>query len=109
MSLVLDGKLRRHGIELAKTKMRSPHYTPEDTKLVKTLLSVYEEVSGEKGECVSMGGGTYVHNIEGGVAFGCCVKGVEYNEHGPNESAVIDHLLMGGRMFASAPLRKSAK
>ncbi|ODU55516.1 MAG: peptidase M20 [Clostridium sp. SCN 57-10] len=102
MSLVLDGKLRQHGIQLAKTKMRAPHYTPEDTKLVKTLLSVYEEVSGEKGECMSMGGGTYVHNIEGGVAFGCCVRGVEYNEHGPNESAVIDHLLMGGRMFARA-------
>ena len=26
--------------------------------------------------CVAIGGGTYVHNIPGGVAFGCAMPGV---------------------------------
>lgn len=102
MSLVLQKKLADEGITLVKTKMRAPHHTPADSKLVTTLLAAYEDVSGRKGECQSMGGGTYVHNIEGGVAFGCSMPETENAMHGPDEFAVIDELLMGGRMFARA-------
>ena len=35
-----------------------------DSFLVKTLLDVYEEHTGKKGECIAIGGGTYVHGIE---------------------------------------------
>ena len=47
-----------------------PHYTPADSHLVSTLLKVYREHTGQEGRCISIGGGTYVHNIPGGVAFG---------------------------------------
>jgi succinyl-diaminopimelate desuccinylase len=34
------------------------------------LLKAYELYTGKKGICLSMGGGTFVHEVEGGVAFG---------------------------------------
>ena len=48
--------------------MDAPHHTPADSPLVKALLKCYEQYSGRKGECLAIGGGTYVHDIEGGVA-----------------------------------------
>ena len=80
--------------------MRAPHHTPAESPLVRTLLNVYEEVTGEKGYCYSMGGGTYVHNIEGGVAFGCGKQGVDNHMHGPDEFAVVEDLVESARMFA---------
>ena len=47
----------------AEGGMQAPHYTPADTPLVTTLLKCYEQYSGRKGECLAIGGGTYVHDI----------------------------------------------
>lgn len=100
MSLVLQKRLAEYGLNLSTTKMRPPHHTPADSPLVRTLLHVYEEVTGEKGYCYSMGGGTYVHNIEGGVAFGCAKENVDNHMHGPDEFAVVEDLVESARMFA---------
>lgn len=80
--------------------VRPPHHTPGDSEFVKTLLSVYERVTGRKGECLSMGGGTYVHGIPGAVAFGAGMPGFESNLHSPNERMHIDSMLQAIRIFA---------
>ena len=100
MSRVLERRLADCGLTLSTTKMRAPHHTPADSPLVRTLLHVYEEVTGQKGYCYSMGGGTYVHNIEGGVAFGCAKEEVDNHMHGPDEFAVVEDLVESARMFA---------
>lgn len=105
MSKIVYTKMAEKGIILANTKMRKPHHTPADCEFVKTLNSVYEDYSGKEGGCVAIGGGTYVHNIEGGVAFGCSMPGTENNMHGPDESAVIDELMMSGCIFADVIIK----
>lgn len=102
MSRVLQRRLKERGLELPTTAMKAPHHTPADSPLVRTLLEVYEEVTGEKGGCYSMGGGTYVHNIEGGVAFGCAKGDTDNHMHGPDEFAVVEDLVESARMFARA-------
>jgi succinyl-diaminopimelate desuccinylase len=102
MSRVMARRLADHGLKLKNTAMRPPHHTPADSPLVQTLLSVYEAYTGRQGGCVAIGGGTYVHNIQGGVAFGCAFPETENNFHGPDEFAVIDDLLVGAQMFAQA-------
>lgn len=77
-----------------------PHHTPADSELCKALASVYEEFTGEKCECLHMGGGTYVHNIEGGVAFGATMPGFKSNLHGANERASVKNLLTASAIFA---------
>lgn len=77
------------------------HYVPEDAPVIKTALKVYEEYTGLKGECLSIGGGTYVHDIEGGVAFGIEFHGTDYRIHGADEFAVIDELLLTAKMYTA--------
>lgn len=78
------------------------HYASPDSFLVKTLLSVYEEQTGEKGECIAIGGGTYVHGIEGGVAFGVEHPETDYRIHGADEFVPISELIDNTAMFANA-------
>lgn len=77
-----------------------PHRVPADSEFVKSLLRVYERVEGEKGECVAIGGGTYVHNIEGGVAFGAERGDTDYHMHGADEWISADELLRDAVLFA---------
>ena len=77
------------------------HFVPEDAPVIKTALKVYEEYTGLKGECLSIGGGTYVHNIPGGVAFGIEFPGTDYRIHGADEFAIIDELLLTAKMYTA--------
>ena len=80
--------------------MTLPHHTPADSPFVQILLKRYEEYTGQKGECLATGGGTYVHNIPGGVAFGAAMPGFENNMHGPDEKASVQDLMTAAKLFA---------
>ncbi|NJE73860.1 M20 family peptidase [Pseudoflavonifractor sp. SW1122] len=76
------------------------HHTPADSPFVQTLLKRYEEYTGQKGECLSTGGGTYVHEIPGGVAFGCTMPGFDTHLHGADERVKIADLMLSAKLFA---------
>lgn len=78
------------------------HYVPADSPFIKTLLECYENYSGLKGDCVAIGGGTYVHNIPGGVAFGACNPNFTSNLHAANERANISDMLTAAKIYAQA-------
>ena len=80
--------------------MYPPHYVSEDSPLVRTLLKVYEDYTGKPGRCIAIGGGTYVHSLEGGVSFGAAFEGTNNNMHGPDEFALKEHLLVTIKMYA---------
>jgi succinyl-diaminopimelate desuccinylase len=81
-----------------------PHAVDTNSPFVQKLLHVYEEETGEKGECLAIGGGTYVHDIAGGVAFGAEFPGWDYHMHGDDEFIPISHLMQDVRMIAAAIL-----
>ena len=83
-------------------EMEPSHHTPADSPFVQTLLKCYEQYSGRKGECLAIGGGTYVHGIPGGVAFGCGMPGFNGNMHGADERLCIRDLLTACKIFAQA-------
>lgn len=83
-------------------KFSPPHHVSSESEFVKTLINSYEKYSDKKGKAKVIGGGTYVHNIENAVAFGCVMEGEESNMHGADECAVIDTLLMSGMIFTDA-------
>ena len=80
--------------------MAPAHHTPADSPFVQTLLQCYEHYTGRAGECLSMGGGTYVHEIEGGVAFGAGMPGFASNLHSANEHISIQDMLTACKIFA---------
>lgn len=97
MTRVLDQTFAAKGFGVEEGNMIAPHYVPADSELVQKLLASYEVYSGVKGEAQSTGGGTYVHDLERGVAFGCMVPEVDNHMHGDDEFMVIDMLLMSGK------------
>ena len=90
----------RAGLEFLNKDMKEPHEVPADSHFVKTLLKVYEEYTGLKGECIAIGGGTYVHDLKNGVAFGAVLPGTDTRMHGADEFAVIDELVVTAKIIA---------
>lgn len=102
--LPAEDALNRGGFQVSGA-MHAPHHTPADAPIVSKLLRCYEEYTGIRGaKPLAIGGGTYVHNIPGGVAFGCEVEGFETNMHGPNEKVAVETLLLSGKIFTQAIL-----
>lgn len=100
MLKVAKEAMKKHGISLNNDSMRPPHHVSGDSDFVRTLLKCYEMYTGNKGECVAIGGGTYVHELENGVAFGASMPNTENRMHGPDEFAVIDELVTSAKIFA---------
>lgn len=94
--------LMGNGFKIENTEMIPYHYVDENSKFVKALNKNYELFTGNDAECMTMGGGTYVHNIEGGVAFGAIPKGLETNMHGANEFMFVDDLITAAKIYAAS-------
>lgn len=92
------------GFSIDSAEGTEPHCTDENSEFVQSLLRVYERVTGEKGRCIAIGGGTYVHEIDGGVAFGAEFPGVDYNMHGPEEFITFPELMKTAQIIAEAIL-----
>ena len=80
---------------------KDPHQVPEESPFVETLLRCYEECTGKPGRCVSMGGGTYVHDIPGGVAFGAGDFDFDSRLHSANERVRVSALLETAKIYAN--------
>ncbi|MCQ2770471.1 MAG: dipeptidase PepV [Clostridia bacterium] len=91
-------------IEISEFTGVEPHYVDENSDFIQTLLRVYEDVSGRKGSCIAIGGGTYVHETEGGVAFGGEFIGDDNHMHGADEKMSLDLFKFNARMYAEAIL-----
>ena len=81
------------------------HHVDENSPFIQILLEAYEEFSGRKGYCEAIGGGTYVHHIPGGVAFGAGEHDFDSRLHGANERARISQLLLTAEIYAAVIAR----
>lgn len=99
---VAKAALAAKGIVLRNDSFNPPHHVDAGSPFVQTLLAVYEAYTGNKGECQSMGGGTYVHHLENGVAFGASMPGTDNRMHGADERAELYDLVTSAKIFALA-------
>lgn len=93
------------GLKVVSIEQREGHHVSEDSDFVRTLLSCYEEVTGKEGYCLAIGGGTYVHELKNGVAFGCVMPGTDNHMHGADEFVILDDLYASMEIFALSMLR----
>ena len=94
------------GMVLGNLRMRPGHHVPADSPFIQTLLRSYERYTGKEGKCIAIGGGTYTHNLQNGVAFGCADLDVDNHMHGADEFAVIDQLILSAKIFAQVSIEK---
>ncbi len=97
---VVKEAMAQKGMTLHNKEMTPPHHVDGNSDFVKTLLKAYEDYTGRKGECQAIGGGTYVHHLKNGVAFGASMPETDNRMHGADEFAVIDELVVSAEIFA---------
>lgn len=88
------------GFEIRYTHAFEGHIVDENEPFIKTLLSAYTEVTGNEGKCLSEGGVTYLHTVNGGVAFGAEMPGEVTNMHGADERISVQTLKAIAKIYA---------
>lgn len=102
ISGIICDALENAGFDIDSCDGVEPHCTDENSTFVQTLLKTYERVTGDKGRCIAIGGGTYVHEIEGGVAFGAEFPNEDGHMHSPDEFITVANLLKNAEIMAEA-------
>ena len=80
-------------------------YVPADSKLIKTLVSVYEQETGLEGTPMSSGGATYAKALDNCVAFGAMFPFDEKTEHQENERVNIKNMIKATEIYALSVYR----
>ncbi|HYE84044.1 MAG TPA: dipeptidase PepV [Clostridia bacterium] len=99
---IIREKTAVSGISLVEGAAKDPLYVPADNFMIKILQKVYEDVTGQKAELISIGGGTYARAIKNAVAFGPLFPGREETAHQKDEYIGIEDLLMSTKIYAEA-------
>lgn len=97
-----EAAFRKAGINCNTESILPSHFVPADSEFVQTLLGIYEDYTGLKGEAIAIGGLTYAHDIPGAVAFGCSFPGRDAGIHGINENFLVDELITSAEIFTQA-------
>lgn len=99
---IIKEKISASGISLIEGSEKDPLYVPADNFMIKILQNVYQDVTGQKAELISIGGGTYARAIKNAVAFGPLFPGKEETAHQKNEYIEIEDLLKSTKIYAEA-------
>lgn len=75
------------------TDTMKPLHVDKNSFLVKKLMKVYRDFTGEDIEATTIGGTTYAKAMENAVAFGPMFPGMEDLAHQKDEHISIDHLM----------------
>ena len=102
--LVIRDRLAAEGLTMREMEMVLPHHVSADSDFVRTLLRAYEDWTGQPGQAEATGGGTYVHDLKNGVAFGCEMAGIDNHLHGADEFITLEQLMLSAKIFAQAIL-----
>ncbi len=104
LTMTLNGRL-----DASLLSSRTPHFVSAESTLVRELLASYEEITGEKGKAMAIGGGTYAREMAEGVAFGALFPGDTEMAHQPDEYMDLERFFQNMRIFACAIVRLAGK
>ncbi|HHY76282.1 MAG TPA: Sapep family Mn(2+)-dependent dipeptidase [Firmicutes bacterium] len=90
------------GAQIEVMSVGKPHYTDPESFLVKTLLRIYREETGDNSPPMAIGGGTYAKVIPGGVAYGPVRPGEVETAHQADERISVDELMFLVKIYARA-------
>lgn len=98
-------RIRQHlqeskiGLHVASFTDSPPLYFPLEHPLVRTIVDVYEQETGERRAPGVMGGGTYARAVPNTVAIGTGWEG-DGDAHQTNERLKVEHLFRMSRIYA---------
>jgi succinyl-diaminopimelate desuccinylase len=90
------------GFSLEVTRNQNPLYFPMDSLLVRTLLKVYNDQTGQNGKPLAVGGRTYASLMPNMVGFGPIFPNQPMREHKPDEYISVDEMVLIDKIYAQA-------
>lgn len=93
------------GLTFEEYDFIAPLYVPLEHPLVKNLMAVYQEKTGDMSEALVSGGATFARTMENCVAFGAQLPDAEATLHGPNERVALADLYKAMDIYAEALYR----
>lgn len=99
---IIGMRLADAGITVEVAEYKAPLHVPADSFIVRSLLEVYQDVTGLAPYTIAIGGGTYSRSMDNCVAFGCSFPGSQELAHQAGENCSLDELLLNVRIFAHA-------
>lgn len=94
-----------YSIGVEQTNQADPHYVPKDSPLIRNLMAVYREKTGDGSEAVAIGGGTYAKAFKNMVAFGVEFPGESLPIHQADEYNSIESIIKSTQISAEAIVR----
>ena len=91
-----------YGITLTILHTQHPLYLDPESPMIRTLTSIYQEITGRYEEPIAIGGGTYARSMPNVVAFGPGIDGEPEMAHKADEYITIDRLETCARIYARA-------
>lgn len=99
----LTDKVAEYQLKYEHFDYLAPLYVPKDGELVKTLMAVYQEQTGDmKSEPQISGGATYARTMNQCVAFGAMLPGTPDYMHQVNEQWELDSMFKAMEIYAQA-------
>ena len=95
----------RYQLDYEEFDYLAPLYVPKDSELVSTLMTIYQEKTGDTSPAMSSGGATFARTMPNCVAFGALFPGVEQTEHQANERASLEDLYRAMDIYAETIFR----
>lgn len=106
---VLSEKAAAYDLTYEEYDYLASLYVPLDSELVSTLMTVYQDKTGDLTPAKSSGGATFARTMPNCVAFGACFPDVPSTEHQENECAPLEALYRAMDIYAEAIYRLAGK
>lgn len=98
----LSEKLEANGLEYSEVDYVASLYVPQDSTLVKNLLEVYRDYTGDMEEPLVSGGATFARTMNNCVAFGPFFPYSDNTEHQANETLDLKEMRQAMDIYAEA-------
>ncbi|WP_018659506.1 M20 family metallopeptidase [Allofustis seminis] len=98
----LAAAAKEYGLEYQEFDYLASLYVPKDSELIKNLLAVYRELTGDMSEPMSSGGATFARTMKNCVAFGARLPEVPEVEHQVNENMPLSNFYDAMEIYAHA-------
>ena len=99
---MIENILRQQKVEFEQGHCQAPIYNDPNGKLISTLMSVYNRITGRNERPVAIGGGTYARALKCGCGFGPAHIDDESVAHQPNEYITLDRLRQIAEIYYEA-------
>lgn len=95
----LSRACRAYGLLCECVENKKPVYMDKNGRVIRAMMEVYREVTGDVSEPIVIGGGTYARAMPGIAAFGPIRPGREYTAHQKDEYILLEDLFQAKEIY----------